>query len=90
MGPLEVSRRPHRKVPADLRMGILTYPEITHAQADALAEVAAPLKPHQRMSVYQTWTESGGAHLYAELSTGEEYHIALNGNITKMGVQDEK
>lgn len=88
--PLAALTRPHRKIPEDLRPGILTYPEITHAQADAIAELSAELLPHHHAKIFQTWTESGGTHLYVELSTGDEFHVARDGKCQKIGVQDEK
>lgn len=58
---------------------------LSHAQCDALSELAAPLLEHHRLFIQQTVSESGGTHLYVRIDE-DEYHVAVNGNISKMGV----
>ena len=57
---------------------------LTHAQADALAELAGALGPSQRLLVMQCWSESGGTHLYVHDGT-DDLHVAANGSITSLG-----
>lgn len=62
-------------------------PELSQAQCDALATLSAPLGPAQRLKLQQTWSESGGTHLYVRVDGEDEYHIAANGNVTSLGAQ---
>jgi hypothetical protein len=59
--------------------------ELSHAQLDALAELGSTLKPHQRLKTVQSYTTSGGTHLYARLPDGREAHISLSGNVVILG-----
>jgi hypothetical protein len=61
--------------------------DLSHAQCDALAELAASMKPHHRMFIQQTRSDSGGTHLYVRLADNE-FHVALNGKVQVMGVVD--
>lgn len=56
---------------------------LTHAQCDALAELAADMLPHHRMAVQQTYTKSGGTHLYV-LKGGVEHHISATGSVREL------
>lgn len=58
--------------------------ELTHAQADALAELATELGPTQRLLVLQTYSESGGTHLYVHDGV-DDLHVARSGKITSLG-----
>jgi hypothetical protein len=59
--------------------------ELSHEQADALAELAATLTPSQRLLVMQTHSESGGTHVYASTPHDGDVHIARGGSITSLG-----
>lgn len=64
--------------------------ELTQAQSDKIAELSAPLSPSQRLLIQQTWTQTGGLHLYAHNPyNGDEWQIARNGNAMSMGVVSE-
>lgn len=62
-------------------------PELTPAQCQALASVASYLPRTAKLKIQQTWSESGGTHLYACTPVGDEFHIAANGNITDLGAR---
>lgn len=59
--------------------------EISQAQCDALAELSAGLLPHKRVTVQQTYTDTGGTHLYVELPYDDGLvFISYDGKITKL------
>jgi hypothetical protein len=68
----------------DLTPYLLPFPSLSQAQCDARAELAAPLRPSQRLDVMQTHTESGGTHLYVRVGT-HEFHVARSGSIVDLG-----
>lgn len=63
--------------------------DLSHAQCDALAELASNMLEHHRMLIQQTVSKTGGVHLYVRVAE-KEYHIARNGNAIKMGVVGEE
>jgi hypothetical protein len=71
----------------DLDRYLIPFPIFTQAQCDGLATISADIRPSQVLEVKQTRTHSGGLHLYARKPNGDEFHIARNGNIHKMGVR---
>lgn len=73
-------------VPKDMRDSLLAFPQLSHAQCDAIAQLAETMKPDDRMDLMQTYTDSGGTHLYVR-HKGQEFHVAANGNATLLNEQ---
>lgn len=65
---------------------LVPFPMLTQAQCDAIAELSATLKPERKLSLLQTYTESGGTHLYVRIGEHDEYHVATNGNVVTLNV----
>ena len=67
--------------------------KFTQAQLDALSELAAELRPEERLYVMQTWTQPGNTHLYAttpdQRRSGMCSHVALSGNVTDCQVTSD-
>lgn len=75
--------RPYGRTTKGVRFN--TTLDLTQAQCDSLAELSASLKPEQKLSIVQTWSETGGTHLYAKHPDGDENHVARNGNALSLG-----
>jgi hypothetical protein len=58
---------------------------LSQAQCDALAELSATLRPDERLLVMQTYSESGGTHVYTHSEHEGDCHVARNGSITSLG-----
>lgn len=70
--------------PTDIK-GVVGVLEFSQAQLDTLAELAQNLKPTRRLVVEQTWTETGGWHVYAWNPVSNiAYHVAADGNLVEL------